>query len=243
LPVSADAAATAGLAKYTSTKEFDPGLNTAKEKGKPRPYEADFYAGDIPKVGDQKGEVMGLAVFDGTKMIGKMDGAQATNYLMVTGEYKYAFVTIDDPKVPGEVVVLSVSQGRKPEYKIDLADSKPKISVKLNFEADFASIQSGVNYEDNKQKPLIEKTASDYLKRGVSKFLELTAKEYHSDICGFGREVRKQFLTWKEREDSKWLSRYKDAAFDVSVDVKIRRPGQIIRSAPFLPSDEKEISQ
>jgi len=38
-----------------------------QEKGREFPLEGDFKAGDMPKVGTIKSEVMGLAVFNGSK--------------------------------------------------------------------------------------------------------------------------------------------------------------------------------
>lgn len=233
----------AGLSKYKTSDEFDPELNTAREKGKSQPFEGDFLAGQIPKVGDQKGELMGLAVFDGTKMVGELDGAETTNFLMVTGEYRNAFITFPDPKIPDKNIVLNVSQSRKPVHKIEFEEGEPKVHVEISLEADFLSIQSGYNYEDTKNTPIVETSVEKLLSKHITTLLDRTAKEFKSDICGFGKQAKKQFLTWKEWEDFKWLDKYKDSAFDVEVNLKIRRPGLLIRSSPFPSTDEKGSSQ
>lgn len=242
-PGSQPVAVLTGLSEYKTSKEFDPGKSTAKEKGKPVPLEGDFLAGEIPKVGEPKAEVMGLAIFDGDRMVGELDGASATNYLMVTGDFKSAYVSIPDPKSPDKYVVLNVSQRTKPKRKVELTDGKPKNSVDISLEASFVSIQSGTNYEDTNMTPLIEKAASDLFHKGITTFLNRTAKEFKSDVSGFGKEVARQFLTWQEWQDFKWLDRYKDSTFEVSIKVKIRRSGILIHSSPFTSTQGSENKQ
>lgn len=230
----------AGVGIYTSSKEFSNTRSTYKEKGKPRPFEGDYKAGDIPKVADVKSEVMGLAVFDGYKMVGELDGEEASDYLMVTGEYRTANTTITDPEQNDKVVILSTKQSRKPVMKVDIIDGKPVISIKISLEGDITAIQSGINYESAELAPMLEKKAQDHFEKDITRFLNKTAQEFHSDICGFGRIVKGRFLTRKEWDDFKWLQKYKNSTFNVSVDYRIRRPGITLRSSPIESSEGVE---
>jgi len=65
-----------------------------QEKGREFPLEGDFKAGDMPKVGTIKSEVMGLAVFNGSKMVGELDGEETQLQLMLEGNFGYSYVTI-----------------------------------------------------------------------------------------------------------------------------------------------------
>lgn len=239
-PTAQPVAVLVGLSRYKSSEEFDPNITTAYEKGKTRPFEGDFLAGDIPGISEQKNEVMGLALFDGSRMVGEMDGGEATDYLFATGKFKSAFIAVPDPKKPQKSIVLNVTQDRNPVRRVDLAGDRPKISLEVSLKADFVSIQSGFNYESVDNLNIVEKAAGDFITKGIIHFLNRTSKEFKCDICGFGQETRMQFLTWKELEEYNWLEKYKDADFDVHVDFVIRRPGMIIRSVPFITTGGKE---
>lgn len=225
-----------GVGHFQSSNDFDPNSSTYRNKGRPYPLEGDYLAGDTPTVSDIKSETMGLAVFDGTNMVGALDGQEATYHLIATGEYNYSYVTIQDPKDVNTFVVLNLKQSRKPAYKVSFDGGKPRISLKIKLEADYLSIQSGINYEMGADRELFEKSAEQFLKTEITRFLDRTAKEFKSDICGFGRFVKGSFLTWKEWEDFNWLGKYKDSTFDVDVDLKVRRPGLMIRSMPSVSS-------
>jgi spore germination protein KC len=183
-----------------------------------------------------KGEIEGLAVFDGNRMVGEMDGEAATDYLLVTGNFHNAYKTFADPQATGTYVVLDVSQKSKPVRRVKIAGGKPQISVQIAVDADIETIQSGYNYEDTTKLPILEQAAETQLKDEIVRFLGRTAGEFHSDICGFGDNAKGLFLTQQDWDDYHWLQQYKNAAFDVNVRVRIRRPGLILRSGPFPSS-------
>jgi spore germination protein KC len=232
-------AALVDVGKYNSPEEFSGEKSTYKEKEHMIPLEGDYKAGDIPKAGDEAGELMGLAVFAGDKMVGELDGEESMLYLMVTGQLNEGSITLPDPKVPDNYVAINVRQSRKPQKKVDLSGDNPKIHVKIQLEGDFFTIQSGHNYESLAAMPGFEQAASEFVKKDLEYLLNKTASEYKSDICGFGEEARKQFLTIDEWEAYKWLEKYSDSTFDVEVDLKMRRPGQIIRTSPVRGSEIK----
>ncbi|MFZ5988573.1 MAG: Ger(x)C family spore germination protein [Bacillota bacterium] len=221
-----------GLSKFETSEDFSVDDSTFREKGRAQPFEGDFKAGDMTKVGDLESEFMGLAVFDGSKMVGELDGEETTYHLMVEGKYGYSFVTIPDPKSRGEFVLLSIKQSRSPEKKVKMVGGKPNIDVKLSLEADILSIQSGINYESSENIDTLEKASEDFIKEGVVRYLNRTAKTFGTDVCGFGMVMKGKFLTWDQWIDFGWHKKYRDSTFDVNVDLKIRRPGLIIRTIP-----------
>jgi spore germination protein KC len=213
-----------------------PEESTSKSKGRPQPFEGDYEAGSIPRTGDVKGEIEGLAVFDGNRMVGEMDGEAATDYLLVNGDFHNAYKTFGDPQVKGAYVVLNVSQKSKPVRRVKIVDGKPQISVQIALDADIQTIQSGYNYEDVKKLPILEQAVETQFHDEIASFLSQTASTFHSDICGFGDNAKSLFLTWKDWEGYHWLQQYKNAAFDVNVRVRIRRPGLILSSEPIQSS-------
>ena len=105
--------------------------------------------------------------------------------------------------------------------------------MKLNLEANIQSIQSGENYEDPKKINTLENSASNFAKEQVKRTLDKVAHEYKADIFAFGKKAKGLFLTWDEWEKFHWLEKFKDAQFNVKVELNIRRTGLMIRSVPF----------
>ena len=234
----------AGVGKYKSSKEFaNIEAGTASDKGRTPPLGGDFKAGNLPKIGDQNSEVMGLAVFNGDKFVGEMDGEDSTNFIILKGYFKHAYLTIPDPEVPGYFIVLDIKQNRFPEKKVKIVGDTPQIYTRIKLEADLVSIQSGYNYEDPRNLFIVENAASAFLKEEITKFLYRTAKDFNSDIVGFGKLAARNFLTTKQWEDYRWLDKYKNSNFNVDVEVMIRRPGLIIRTSPVVTSRNGEVGK
>ena len=71
-----------------------------------------------------------------------------------------------------------------------------------------------------KKRRAILKQAKGYF--GSKHRLYKTAKEYHSDIDGFGKHAVKYFLTMQEWNDYNWLDNYKNSTFNVTVDSTLK---------------------
>lgn len=231
----------AAVNRYKTTGDFTVKHSTAGNKSRSYPLEGDFKAGHIPRVGEVHSEIMGLAVFDGGTMVGELDGEETTYYLMQTGQYHYSYITLPDPIVKDKFVVLNVTQNRKPAHRVRMEDGSPKIHANIRLDADILSIQSGKNYEYAGNVHILEKAAEDFIEKGMLQFLNRTTTELNADVCAFGKTMKGQFLTWKEWQEFKWLERYKDATFEIDVDLKIRRPGLIIRSKPAYSTKGEEM--
>lgn len=225
-----------------SAESQDKDSNAMPSHQRDEPYlNADNYiAGDVPVKYQNKSQAMGLAVFDAGNMVGELNGKEVMFYLMSSGEYGYSYITIPDPKSKGDFVVMSISQRSSPHYNVSIINEKPVIDLMVNLEGDYVCIQSGINYELGMNTPIIEKAAGDILKQGITEFLYKTSKQFHSDIVGFGRFAKIKFWTWEKWQQFNWLSKYKDATFNVNVDFHIRKPGLIIRTADMVGSSGKE---
>jgi len=229
-----------GVGKFKSSEEFNIEKSTYRKKGRKTPFGGDFLAGDVTKAGGADVENMGLAVFDGDRMVGELDGEDVKYFLMATGEYGHAYWTIPDPKVKDRFVLLDIKQSRKPRHRVELGGGKPKTYTKINLEADILSIQSTIDYEQDPMLKVFEAYVENFIRKEMLGFLQVTSKTFKSDICGFGAYAKRYFLTWKEWEDYNWKSRYRNASFNVDVNFKIRRPGLLIRTLPSVSSAGRE---
>lgn len=201
--------------------------------------------GDIPRKGASKTDFAGMAVFDGSKMVGALDTYETTYFLMMIGEFPAGAVTIEDKDAPGKVIVADMRNGRKPKVKVHFENGIPIIDVNVAMEADIESIWSRIHYEHYKTVPELNKMFEDSLLEGSQKLVEKTQKEFKSDVFGFGRWVVNSFSTIQEWEAYDWLSKYPDAKINIAYKVNIRRFGSMLESeqikySKFIKSGDKE---
>ena len=231
-----------GVNQYETTDDLDSENNsTYKEKGRSRPLEGDFYAGQIPKVYDIKSEVMGIAAFDAGKMVGQFDGEESLYHQMLYGTYQSSYISIPDPKKQDAFVILSVKQGRKPTHQVEMVNDIPINRAQVQLEADILSIQSGFNYESKENVQILENAAETLIKKGMLRFLNKT-RPMHADLCGFGRALKAKYLLWEDWEKVHWLKKYAKSKFDIDVEVKIRRPGLMVKTTPAKGSEGDEMN-
>lgn len=230
----------AAVNKFESSEDFDAEESTFRSKNRSFPHEGDFKAGDIPRTAEIKSENMGSAVFDGTKMVGELDGGETAYYLLSTGQYDHAFWSFDDPKHPGKLITLDIRQNRKPKTSVKIVNGKPYINLKLNLEADILSIQSGENYESPKQLGFFEDNIKKFIEEGMMRTFNKASRQFHSDIFGFGKNAKALFLTWNEWEAMNWKHIFQYSQLNTEVNFNIRRTGLINKTSPIVSSKGKE---
>jgi Ger(x)C family germination protein len=227
--------ATAIYAGVNKTKELK--VNPGDERS-PLVTQQDLKAGELPRVGTTKRELVGTALFHGDKMVGTFNPYETRYMLMLTGKFQKGFLTLEDEKYPEKGIVVSLRYGRPVQIKGRFDDDKPVIDINLNIEADINAIQSRINYEDIKLIGDLNKQLEKEIKNGVTKMIGKTQKEYKSDVFEFGKKFAGYFSTIDEWEKYKWLSKYPEAKVNVDVEVNVRRTGHIIYSSPILDGTE-----
>lgn len=228
----------AGISGYSSIEDITNDNSTYLEHGHDYPLGGDHYAGEIPQIGENKAEIMGLAVFDGDRMTGELDGTDSKYYLLCTGDYLHSNWTIPDPQSEGHFILMDIQQSRPRDCRVT-AGEFPEIYLKLNLEGDFLAIQSGLPYEGEMLEQF-ETYLESFIKEEILAFLNKLSRDCKTDICGFGRFAKNNFLTWNEWADYQWKSKFKDAIFKVEVNFKARRSGLILKSNPSVSSEGED---
>lgn len=104
------------------------------------------------------------------------------------------------------------------------------ISTKISLQASIHSLSDGSDYSSKENLELISSYVNSYIQYHITTFLYKTAKEYNSDIIGFGRYVVKNFVYQKDWDDFNWLENYKNSFFNVSVNTNIENSSLILKN-------------
>lgn len=228
------------IATFTSINDF----KSFQKEGEP--WETgfktggDYIAGKLPRMGKNKIELFGTALFDGGTMVGELSGDETRYMLMVRDEFERGFFTMKDPKEQEMIIALDVRGPTKPKLKITFDDTgRPVIHLKMHLNADILAIQSGINYEHPELKVLLEKEFQQIIKNGVEKVVR-KCQNFNTDVFMFGDHATGNFLTISDLEDYNWNSHFEDAKVTVGVKVVIRRTGTQIDSYPIKSSEGDE---
>ncbi len=185
----------------------------------------DYEAGNIDVEKKNSSEAMGMAVFKDDKMIGTMDALDSVMYNMLKGNFKTSYVSFFNSDTPNLPITIALEQNREPSIKVKTEEDKPKARIKIYLEGQLISeaVNSPVEADIKETERAVEKET----KNALELFLKKTTEEFDSDIVGFGRAAKMNFLSYDDFEKYDWTSKYKNIDFEIDVDFKLRRIGFI----------------
>lgn len=180
-----------------------------------------------PKKKEEKPEhlrFIGSAIFKKDRMVGDFDIYETQILLLLTNEFKEAFLTIEDPLKKGTYIIFRLLSSVPVQIRYQ-RQNRDFFTVKLRLEANLISIQSGIDYTQPKLEGFLGRVIAEELKNRIVKVIKKAQQEYESDVFGFGDKVKRTFLTSNEYENYRWPDKFKDSEVDVEVQVELRRVG------------------
>ena len=216
-------------ASFAALNDFS---NTKIKGAPPEEFKSpgEYYAGELPRTSGNKFEIFGTAIFDGDKMVGKLNGDETRALLMLKGEYKKGSIVVADPLDKKLRITAMIQSRKKPKVKVTFKNGEPIIDVKLSLEGDLQNLQSSTEYEDPKHKPVLEAAFKKFLKSDLDNTIN-KCKNLNCKVFRFGETAAMSFSTIKEWEKYNWLSHFKNAQVTTSVDFVIRRSGTLTKTS------------
>lgn len=166
-------------------------------------------------------ETSGIAVFKEDKLVGELNGIESISHLIVTNNLKNATISIPSPFESTNYIDLYIEKS-KCKNKVELPNRTPYINSNISITARIISMSDDYKYLDQETIDIIEKYASQYIKSHITDYLYKTAKEFKSDIAGFGKYSVSKFVTWQDWENYNWLDNYQNSFFNANVDVNVK---------------------
>ncbi|MBE5822411.1 MAG: Ger(x)C family spore germination protein [Clostridiales bacterium] len=192
-----------------------------------KPNNANYLSGKIEKQGGSQTEILGLAVFRYSRLVGELTGEETLYYLITTNKFGESNFTIYDPLSNDSIIDFNLSKWKNTESSVSFIDGTPLIKVKAYINANILSINLNVDYMNNKNISKLEDELEYIMETGMKNYLYKTSKVFRSDISGFGQDAVKNYITWSEWKESNWLDMYQFAYFNVDFDINIDRTGLV----------------
>ena len=200
------------------------GLNTGNNKIPESTYvsmEGDYKANEAPIEDVNNVETFGTAVFHRDKLYGELTGFETICFLLVSNKIETCTISIPSPFEEKSEIDLSIRKSKNPKINVEIINGTPYISVELFLEAHGLTLDKTVDYTSMEDIQLLEDSSKKYIESKVSNFLYKTAKEFNSDICGFGKYCLSKYTTWDKWEESNWSENYKNSFFNVKTNIHI----------------------
>lgn len=197
----------------------------------------EYLPGGTPRRGGDPVVFLGTALFRGDKMVGVLTNEETRMFAILRGDFRSGYLAVADPLEPDKAVTdkavnLRLRLGRSPDLGVSFTDGRPTVTADIILEGEINSIASGINYESDAYKKLLEEQISGVVRHDIVKII-LYTQRLGVDPVNFGRLVRSRFSTYDEFRRYKWDEVYPTAAVDVKVTTVIRRTGLMWRTAPI----------
>lgn len=166
-------------------------------------------------------EIMGLAVFNGDKLVGELSSEETLYHLLICNEIENCYLAVPSYQINDKPIDLYLYNKKAPKINVEFINGTPFISLDINL---YAKILSMDNYSSDMSDDKIRQytnSANQYIKKNIEEYLYRTTTEFHSDIDGFGRYALSHFATTQDFKNYNWLDNYKNAFFNVSVNTDI----------------------
>jgi len=181
--------------------------------------ENDFDVDKIPIKAKNKAMISGIAYFSGDKMIDEGSLHENIYHLLMTKSAKKTAYSI---MTDGEVLAVSLSEFRKPEINVKCGEN-PKIGINLFLDCETVYLPDKVSEKLGSDG--LEKFVSEDLKKNLRSYLSKTSTFLKTDTENFSRYAKRNFLTQKAWDEYGWAEKYKNAEFDVNVEVNVAKFG------------------
>ena len=171
-------------------------------------------------------ENIGLAAFKEDKLVGTLTAEETLAHLLLTNQLKSCNISVPDPDDESKKIDLFLTSNHTAKIQVSILNGTPFVKSHLTVNAKLASVDSlskETSPESSEQRlKKVEQSAEHYLKTLLSNYCYKTAKEFHSDIAGFGRHAIHNFKTSDEFDEYDWLNHYQDAFFETDAKVTIK---------------------
>lgn len=168
-----------------------------------------YLGGSLLTESDLKTSIMGSAVFDGTKMVGTLNGRHTMLVMMVNGRFEMGRLPFGDGEKP---MTVSFRKLRPP--KIEMQPNG--ITVRIYLEGDVDQPYDVTLEELEAIRMYLEQELASELD-AVIKVLQ----KANSDAMGFGRYAVRSFRTTEEWEKYDWKAVYRTIPVSFSVSVRM----------------------
>lgn len=167
-----------------------------------------------------------LGIFKGDKFIGWTTKNQNRGINIINDRVKTMYITLDCPDSEGKLVITTTQFKTGVDVKMEAGE--PLFNVKSNVVALINEVDCKLALEKpetiKKLEELTENKIKEYMQEGV----DVTQKEYQSDVFGFGKLVHQNYpAQWKQWRENWNEEKFPTVKINFDVQVKLENKGSL----------------
>lgn len=164
--------------------------------------------------------ISGMAVFDGDKMIGKLNQQESRGVLWVLGKVKSGVVIVSSPDKQGNITleILEAKSKVTPEIR----ERRIVMHIKIMVESSLSEQTTSENIATISYFEKLQKAQAEVIKQEILAAFD-KSKELRADVFGFGEILHKKYSKeWKTLKDD-WDDVYQLIELDIKVETTIQK--------------------
>ncbi|RAP75080.1 Ger(x)C family spore germination protein [Paenibacillus montanisoli] len=176
---------------------------------------------------EQNIRVSGLAYFKGNKMVGTTSENQIGAFMGIKGMNPAGYRIFVDLGGPMKNVMMTTTH-RDKKIDVRIVNGRPRFTIHISLEIGVEEKMSEEVAISNAS--ILKQIEEDEKSKAIKIYQQLIemTQEDGSDIFGFGEMVRAKkpgYWNTRVRTKERWQEMYKEAEFDFSVQMNVRRVG------------------
>ena len=170
----------------------------------------------------------GTAVFKTDKMVYQLGETESRGLLWTLGKVKSGIVVVDCPEHDGGKVSLEIIRADA-KMTPEIREGRISFKIEVKEEGNLGDQSCTGNLAVPAMMSILEKEENEAIRAEIMAALK-KAREYNTDIFGFGEIVHQKYpAQWKELE-SRWDEVFPGIDVEVVVKAKVNLTGQLARS-------------
>ena len=159
-------------------------------------------------------ELYGIAVFANNIMVGTLTNYEVLAHSIMTNALQVVNFDLDETTV-------AISQRKRPQIKVTVNENIPHIDITVLLDARLLYSGDNLDYLQGNNKKDLQKKLEEEFKKIIATYLDKTSKEFKSDIVGFGKILKSNYLTIEELDKIDWLNIYENSIFNLKVKFNV----------------------
>lgn len=169
----------------------------------------------------------GTAVFRDDKLVGWLNDSETKGYNYATGRVENTVGNIACPNHQGNMAIEVLRTDAKIKGKVK--NGRPTVDIYIEAEANIGEIECDIDLMSQSTFTKLERMLDKQNKKLIGMAVE-KAKEFRSDIFGFGDAIHRSDPKGWAQVKHRWHDRFPDTKVNVHVNFKLQRTGTITES-------------
>lgn len=175
-------------------------------------------------------EIMGSALFKGSKVIGYIDQDDTRNILWLAGKLNKGLIPIRNIGNTNNDITFEIFTS-KTKSRVKIVEGSVRANIAIKADVNIAELSGGLDYRKKEVREYIEKSAEDIVKKRLLNTISKLQQEYKCDVIKLNSYAEIQNKKEWKKLKPKWEELFSAAEIDVEVNIHIR--GSAVASKPI----------